>query len=329
VLGVASLAGCAGLFETRSVGAAPPLVENRPDAVYTPTHVEGMEMAGTGRRGDYRVAVMYSYPHRFWTVERDGDRLSTAQVEVAPADDVHLMASVWDPETGRVLPDTGLSVEVVRDGDLVTQETIYQMLSMRMGYHHGANFELDGDGTYTVNVSIGGTGIRRMGAFEGRFGESVTVPVEFEYSQATRDEIPFERLDDAGEPGAAEPRAMEMMPNATVPATERVPGRVLGEATSGDARFVASRLDVAGEPYLAVWAATPYNRLLIPNMRLSASGAGELAPTLHPDLGYHYGARVDDAGRPVTVSVDSPPFVARHEGYETAFLDMDPMTFEG
>jgi hypothetical protein len=38
---------------------------------------------------------------------------------------------------------------------------------------------------------------------------------------------------------------------------------------------------------------------------------------------------VDDAGRPVTVSVDSPPFVARHEGYETAFLDMDPMTFEG
>ncbi|EJN56997.1 hypothetical protein [Halogranum rubrum] len=37
---LAGLAGCAGLFETRSE-LAPPLVENRPDAVYYPTHYEG------------------------------------------------------------------------------------------------------------------------------------------------------------------------------------------------------------------------------------------------------------------------------------------------
>jgi hypothetical protein len=329
------LAGCAGLFETRPAYAPPAVVENRPNAVYMPSHVEGMKMASTGTGGDYAVGVMYSYPHRFWTVDQEGDGLSTSRVEVGPDDDVHLMTVVWDPESNTVLPDTGVSVEIARDGELVSQETIYQMLSMRMGYHHGGNFPLDGDGTYTVTVSIGGTGVRRTGGFEGRFGEPASIPVEFEYSQSTRDEIPFQVLDNAGEPGATDPMNMEMMPSATVPPTDELPGSVLGEATSGDARFVASRVDAADGPYLAVWAATPYNRLLIPNMALSASTdgfEGALSPTLHPELGYHYGAALpaDTPGdAPMTVDVDLPPFVARHEGYETAFLEMPSMEFGG
>lgn len=336
VLGAASLAGCTGLFETRSAYAPPPVVENRPNAVYMPTHVEGMEMANMAMGGGYQVGLMYSYPHRFWTIEQDGDSLSTQQVDIDfENEDVHLMVRVMDPETGTVLPDTGVSVEILQDGELVSQETIYQMLSMRMGYHHGANFGLDGDGTYTVNVSIGGMGIERMGDFEGKFGEAVTVPVEFEYSLATRDDIMYQTLDNAGEPGATDMMTMEMMPNATVPEASEIPGSVVGEATSGDARFVASVVEgVTGEPYLAVWAATPYNRLLIPNMQLSANADGldgDLAPAIHPDLGYHYGtsaAEFDGSG-PLTVTVDQAPFVARHEGYETAFLDMDSMEFTG
>lgn len=34
-------AGCSSLFETEPMGAAPPVLEDRPDAVYVPTHVEG------------------------------------------------------------------------------------------------------------------------------------------------------------------------------------------------------------------------------------------------------------------------------------------------
>jgi hypothetical protein len=50
-----------------------------------------------------------------------------------------------------------------------------------------------------------------------------------------------------------------------------------------------------------------------------------LEPGLDPELGFHYGARVpglavDDS---VELSVDVPPQVARHEGYETAFLDVE------
>ena len=68
LVGTTALAGCTGLFETRSASAEPPLVENRPDAVYYPTHFEGMEMAGMATTDQYKVAVMYSFPHRFWTV---------------------------------------------------------------------------------------------------------------------------------------------------------------------------------------------------------------------------------------------------------------------
>ncbi|ELK49239.1 Tat (twin-arginine translocation) pathway signal sequence domain-containing protein, partial [Haloferax sp. BAB-2207] len=55
---------------------------------------------------------------------------------------------------------------------------------------------------------------------------------------------------------------------------------------------------------------------------------GRLEPGLDADLGFHYGASVpglagDDATADLAVNV--PPQVARHEGYETAFLEFDPV----
>jgi hypothetical protein len=55
---------------------------------------------------------------------------------------------------------------------------------------------------------------------------------------------------------------------------------------------------------------------------------GRLPGALDDTLGFHYGASVPDvrAGDTVRVTVDVPPQVARHEGYETAFLGMPPVT---
>lgn len=51
MLGVGSLAGCAGLVETEPVSRnEPPILENRPDAVYYPTH----RRHGDGWDGDRR-----------------------------------------------------------------------------------------------------------------------------------------------------------------------------------------------------------------------------------------------------------------------------------
>jgi uncharacterized protein involved in high-affinity Fe2+ transport len=324
--GPGALAGCSGLFERQSVGV-PPVLEERPNAVYYPTHIEGMEMIGTAEAGDRMVGLMYSYAHRFWTMDVGGVE------RVSPGDtDVHLMASVWDPDSERVLPvRSGLSVTITKGGEEVASRTPWTMLSQNMGFHYGDNFALDGDGTYTVTVEAGGLSIERLGDFAGRFGETVTGEFEWEYSQSARDDISFEQLDNAGERGAVNPMEMTM-PLSVAPAESALPGRVLGTGESGDAAFVATAADRDGETYLAISPRTPYNRYILPQMPLSATLTrdgetvfeGALSAAIGPDRGYHYGAAVDsvEPGDELTVTVDSPPQVSRHEGYETAFRSM-------
>ncbi|MDZ7746577.1 MAG: hypothetical protein U5K28_08735 [Halobacteriales archaeon] len=99
-LGLATLAGCSNLISTQPAGN-PPVLDNRPDAVYYLTHVEGMDMVGMSESGDYRFGLMYSYPHRFWNVAGS----DTTRTGIESGDDVHIMASVWDGETMQVLPD--------------------------------------------------------------------------------------------------------------------------------------------------------------------------------------------------------------------------------
>jgi len=348
-----SLAGCSSAFET-TAGRGPAVLDDRPDAVYMPTHREGMEMVGMGMAGDLTVALMYSYPHRFWTIENEGGEYVASRTEIQQDDAVHLMATVFHEPTGTVVPATGVSTEVAQDGSLVSQETIYPMLSQRMGFHYGANFPLEGDGTYDVTVSIGGMNSTRFGAFEGLFGDAATATIPFEYSEAARNEIGYTLLEDeAGDPSALPPMEMGMMPTGDAP--DPLPGQRIGEATSGDARFVVQQLsdtrflgdDDAGDTaadggdesgtYVAVSAQTPYNRLVIPGMGLdmtvtSADGGnqrfdGRLDPGLDPEFGFHYGAVADglQPGDEIDLSVSTVPQVARHEGYETAFLAMDSM----
>ena len=325
---IAALAGCGG--------ASGLFARPTPEGVYVPGHVEGMEMVGTVSLGDLRVAVTYSYPHRFWTVERDGDAYVTNRTDVRDDDAVHLMATPWDADTGMVLPNTGLSVDITRGGDLVTQEVIYPMLSQRMGFHYGANFPLDGDGTYDVTVSVGGVSIPRYGAFEGRFGAGDEATIAFEFSSESLSEIPYRQIDDRRfQPGAVEPMSMDALPTGSAP--DPLPGATLGRGESGDAAFVGSVVtdDRFGpDPYLAVSARTPYNGLVIPGMGVSASiDAGDpiaLDAAIDPELGFHYGRTVAGltASSTVEVTVDVPPQVARHVGYETAFLEMPPFEFD-
>ncbi|MFC4552594.1 MULTISPECIES: iron transporter [Halorussus] len=338
-----SLAGCTGLFETTSATSPPPLVENRPDAVYVPTHVEGMEMAGMagfGESGRYKAGVMYSYPHRFWTITgRD-----TNLVKIGQDDDAHLMASIWDAKTKTVVPAANVAVDVRKGGKSVDSRNLWPMLSQNMGYHFGDNVSLDGDGTYTAKLEIGAMQARGVSALKGALGERTTVDVEFDYSASKKNQLKFEQLPNRqGKTGAVDPMKMKMMPLSRTPKRSAFPGTVLGEATTGDAKLLAATARTSphfvadGKTYLVVSPRTPYNRYPLPLMELSATlkrGSqtvfdGRLEPALGPDLGYHYGAAVDDtkSGDKLTVTVDAPPQVARHEGYETAFVKMGEATF--
>lgn len=340
VTGITTLSGClSGLFETRSVYAPPPLVKDRPQAVYYPTHIEGMNMAGMATAKWYKAGLTFSYPHRFWTVTGQNKQKVALQKDYS----VHLMPSIWDKETKIVPPNANLRVEITKDGESGTSKSLWPMLSQNMGYHFGDNVALSGDGTYTVTVRVGPMNTRRTGSLQGKFGEPASFTFTFDYSQQQRNEIMFKQLPKKkGKKGAVDPMEMKKVPSTQLPPKEKVPGQVVGHATSGDGVFVVTVLDQpppgidAAGRYLAVSARTPYNRYPLPFMSLSGTlkrnGTpvfdGGLTRTLDPTLDYHYGATVNDikAGDTLTLSVGAPPQVARHEGYETAFFDMPSMT---
>nr|WP_065814742.1 hypothetical protein [Halorhabdus tiamatea] len=331
--GVAALAGC-GTLESRAIDI-PPVLDDRPDAIYVPGHAEGMDMVGMDTVGDYAVALSYSYPHRFWTVT--GDVRERTSIE--DSDSIHLMATVWDAETGIVLPDVGVAVEITQDGSLVTEETIYAMLSQPMGVHHGANFPGLEDGeTYAVAVRVGATASRPTGAFTGRFGEPATATFEFTFDESEMREIRFDRLDRGGERDALEPMSMDSVPTGVAAEPDELPGET-ATASAGDVRYVATVVEPpagvdGAESYLAVSPRTRYNGYHLSRMGLTARlerdgesiAEAELTRTIDPDLGYHYGTALPDSTGELSIAVETPPQVARHEGYETAFFDVPTAT---
>jgi len=342
-------AGCVDSFTSLdgvSYGREPELVADRPAAIYYPTHTEEMAMGGMAQTDDrLAVSLAYTFPHRFWRVFKREGRYEAEQFSVDGDDAVHIMANIWDAETGVVLPVSSVDIAARGGNNVDERETVYPMLSQRMGFHYGDNYHLDGDDTYTVNVTVGATTATRFGGFEGRFDKPQTVTINLDYSEAARNELAYETYEDRqGDPGALSPMRMEMNGMAIPTGSVRdLGGTALGTGLADDIRYAAAVLtgDRFGDaPYLAVTAATRYNELVIPSMGLAGTLTGSdgetvvestsLEPSLDPELGFHYGAAVPGATGEETATIDvtTPPQVARHEGYETAFFETPTVELE-
>jgi hypothetical protein len=352
----AGLAGCLGGEEsndepTESTPEPPevtdsenvpqtPRVSDPPDAVYLPTHRTSMTHLDTVESGPYTVAPMLSYPHRFWLVTGTDPELVRPNVQ-----GLHLMFSVRDSETGAVLPaDVGAQVRILRDGQVRETLSPWPMISQTMGFHFGDNIPIREPGSYTVEVDLSPMTVRRTGEFADRFDTRRTVSFGFDFDRDFQREIVdgVEFLDESrwGERDALEPMmghgsgGDETSGGNAVRPPDGYPGRSLGEPTSGDATFVVRYLTdthLSDGGYLLVSPRTPYNRIPLADTALSVSGAleGELVQTLDSDVGHHYGLTGSlSPGDSLELAVDGPPQVARHQGYETAFLDMPPMEIE-
>ena len=363
-----STAGCVEAFQSlegTTYGREPPLVEDRPDAIYYPTHTEAMADGGMGMTSDgLHVHLMYTFPHRFWRVFRrdEGAGYESRLFEVGPDDAVHIMANIWDDKTGVVLPVSSVDIAARGGNDVDERETVYAMLSQRMGFHYGDNYHLDGNDTYTVEVTVGGVTATRFGDFEGRFGEPEAVTIEMDYSEATRDDLSFEEYPDRqGQPGAVEPMgsmsgggmsdsdsssgmsdsgssngmSMAEMPIGAARDLAENGGEPMGSGLADDVRYRAALFEAerfGGDPYLAVTASTRYNDLVVPDIGLSVTAAdaleSSLSAGLDPEIGFHYGTPASglDGTESVELAVETPAQVARHEGYETAFLRTPTVT---
>lgn len=350
-LGGVAVAGCLDVFETESVWRNAPLVEDRPDAVYVPAGREQMGTYGTARAGRYAVALQYTFPHRFWTVSGT----STNRVEVGEEDSLHLMVTVWDAETGVVLPAEP-RLELHHDGSIAASRTLWTMLSQRMGFHYGDNLELDEEGQYVATIRLPPVDADAAGDLTGQFQSAETAEIEFEYDtgdvydleydqigetrRGARDAVPLMRHGSNGSDGSDGGVAD---PIPTVPAPEELPGQSLGTATSGDAVFAAALVSGSrvseDRQYLLVSPRTPYNSIPIPQIGVTATVSrgrngeavydGQLHAAVDGRVGIHYGAAVEgiQRGDAVTVTIDTSPQVARHDGYETAFFEMSPVEF--
>ncbi|MFB6195573.1 MAG: iron transporter [Haloplanus sp.] len=330
------LAGCLG-FETQSAWRDPPLVEDRPDAVYYPAIVEGMGVYGTATADGVAFALMHSFPHRFWTLTGT----NRTKVVVRPDDSLHLMASVWDRESGTVLP-VDIAAEIRTAEGRVTSTNLWPMLSPTMGFHYGDNVALPGDGEYEVTLRIGPLQAARTEPFEGRFTGARSVTMAFSFRASETYDLPVRRLGEkAGTRGTVDLMEMGPVPAPVVPPKAELPGRLVGEASSGDATFLVtvvegdSRFGDADGPSLLVSPRTPYNRVMLPRMTLSGTVSrgertvfrGPLRASLDPEIGCFYGSAVPElrSGDRVRIGIETPPQIARHDGYETAFIDMPPV----
>jgi len=218
-------------FETQSVWRDPPLVTDRPDAVYYPAIVEGMGMYETTTDGEIGFALMHSFPHRFWNLT--GSR--NTKVVVQSDDTLHLMASVWDTETETVLP-LDVSVRITDDNGEESTTNLWPMISPNMGFHYGDNIALSGEGEYEVDIQIGPLQTNRTAPFAERFTELRSATMQFTFNTSETYDLEIRRLGDkAGSRGTVDLMEMNAIPDPTVPPKSALPGRLLHEGSSGDA----------------------------------------------------------------------------------------------
>ncbi|MCL7417620.1 MAG: iron transporter [Halalkalicoccus sp.] len=325
----ASLSGCLDALDSES--AWRDLVVDRPEAAYVPPEIHGMATWASVNADGYDLTLLASRPHGFWTVTGT----ETNQVAMREAHSVHLMAAVRESASGRYLP-AEVRVSIPHEGES-TERTLWPMLSQRMGPHHGDNVALPGPGTYAASVRVLPSGVDHRDRAT-RFDPGVH-EVEFEYDPAAIEALDRTVLDEGrrGEPGAVEPMGHGRGEHAgggghgeghpTIPTAPPVEAfsTPLGTGTAGDCR-VAVALD---GNYLIASLRTPYNGFPLAFASLSAridrAGSSETRPlfeSFDPEIDHHYGTPLDlDGGERVRIAIETPPQLARHEGYETAFLD--------
>jgi hypothetical protein len=213
-----------------------------------------------------------------------------------------------------------------------------------MGVHYGDNVGLGPEGNYEATVTIAPGGTRRTAPVEAPDG-----PIQFSFSftfeRSALNELPYEDVpaDREGSEGAVDPMGMDPVQVGRVPAANSFPIPIRGTDATEGAELVVGSTDERGEfatgedeSYVVASLRTSHNRFPLPAATLVADVVrdgesryeGPLTATLDPELGFHYGASVpslteDDE---VTVRMQAPPQVARHEGYETAFFGLESVT---
>lgn len=88
-------------------------------------------MYGMANAGDYTLGLMYTFPHRFWTITGQQTNL----VEITDDDSLHLMVSLADAQTGTTIPaDVRITVEGENTDVTPSRGQLWPMITQTMGF---------------------------------------------------------------------------------------------------------------------------------------------------------------------------------------------------
>lgn len=307
--------------------------------VVVPEHFHEVAMVDTVSADGLEVGVFYSEPDRYWRVRPDE---STELVEPSSDASLQLMAWVWEPDSGVVLQDASVTAVISKDGDAVTELPLVALLNQRTGLHWAGNVSLATYGDYDLTLQVETGRARYAAALADRVPASATVDLTLPFERGSLDEIRTVYLDQEGDRGAVKPLSTDAISLSVQPDPTAGPGALLGSATTGGAEERVVRVPADENPlgddapYLAVTLRTPFNEYALPGAELTGTLTrggetvfdGRLPATIDGTLGYQYGASVPsiESGDDLTVRVETPPTVARFDGYEQAFLECPDRT---
>jgi hypothetical protein len=288
-----------------------------------------------GSRGIHLMIVVWD-PATERVLPVDG----TPRVTIDGEDDWRRRSSLWPMVSQEMGLHVGDNVSLPSDGTYAVRIELPPVSMRRIGAFAGrfgeietVTFEFTYDDTFRQEVVDGIDLLDRDRWGDQGALEPMTDDNDGE-TEGTHSEVPYSALPPADDyPGT---QLLDPDADSGTDSGDEVP-------MSGDAAFVVtllesgSRLADGDDRYLLVSPRTPYNRVPLANMSLRAGverdgepaidDSLELTRTLDSEFGFHYGGPLTDArpGDSVTITVESPPQTARHQGYETAFVEMEPL----
>lgn len=357
LLGATLASGC-GMFETR--GGDDSVRTPTPDSggegtdgggddsgsadtgqVVIPEHFHEVAAVETATSDGLAVGVFYSEPDLYWQVQDEGE---TELVEPPSDASLQLLVWVWDPESGVVLQDAEVTAVISKDGETVQETSLVALLNQRTGLHWAGNVSLETYGEYDLALQVETKRARYAPALADGVSGSATVDITLPFERGSLGEIRTVYLDQEGNRGAVKPMSTDDVPLSVQPTPSEHPGDVVGDATSGAAQervvHVPPDHNPLGDdtPFLAVSLRTPFNEYALPGAELTGTLTrdgetvfdGPLAAIIDGAMGYQYGASVPaiESGDELAVRVETPPAVARFDGYEQAFLECPDRTIQ-
>ena len=132
----------------------------------------GMETLATSEQRDLRVELHAMPPETFFVSEGDELRRQTPTGQ----DDVHLMVTVADRESGVRLPDVTVTARVAdASGATSFEGPLYPMVGRGMGLHYGENVQVGRAGAYELTLTIGPPRVGRHRAVAGAWRQTIKV----------------------------------------------------------------------------------------------------------------------------------------------------------